>query len=330
MNEKNEQAAIAIYQNEAGKIRIDARMENDTIWLTQAQMVELFQSSKANINEHISRIFDEEELDENSVVRNFRTTATDGKKYNMKYYNLDMIISVGYRVKSKIATQFRKWATQVLREYLAQGYAINERRLAEQQQQIETLKTLINLVERGIQNQVEDIEHMKQLTGFLKQFALGLKMLDDYDHECLDVTGQSKSKNDPIEPAEFLRVVEEMRQEFSGDLFGRPKDGSFESSIRQIYQSFGGVDCYETLEEKAATLLYLIVKNHSFIDGNKRIAASLFLYFLDRNGILRKTNGNTKIDSNTLFAITILVAESKPAEMEVIKKIIITILNRNV
>lgn len=235
MNEKNEQAAIAIYQNEDGKIRIDARMESDTIWLTQAQMVELFQSSKANINEHISRIFAEKELDERSVVRNFRTTAADGKNYNVKYYNLDMIISVGYRVKSKVATQFRKWATQVLRDYLSQGYAINERRLAEQQQQIDTLKTLIDLVERGIQNQVEDIDHMKQLTGFLKQFALGLEMLDDYDHECLDITGQSKSKNDPIEPAEFLHVVEEMKQEFTSDLFGQPKDGSFESSVRQIY-----------------------------------------------------------------------------------------------
>ena len=159
---------------------------------------------------------------------------------------------------------------------------------------------------------------------------MGLKMLDDYDHERLDTAGRNKSKGDEISPTEFLDVVEAMKTEFASDVFGVPKDESFGSSIRQIYQSFGGIDCYETLEEKAAMLLYLVVKNHSFIDGNKRIAASLFLYFLERNGILKKKDGTAKIDGNTLFALTILTAESKASEMEVIKKIIITILNRNI
>ncbi len=290
MSEQNHPAksSIAIYQNEDGKIRIDARVENDTIWLTQAQMVQLFQSSKANINEHISRVFEEGELDETSTVRKFRTVATNGKTYNMRYYNLDMIISVGYRVKSKIATQFRKWATQVLRGHLVQGYTVNERRLSEQRHQIETLKTLIDLIERGVENQIEDVSQMKQLTGFLKHFALGLEMLDDYDHEQLDIIGRSKNKHREITPEEFQQVIENMKQEFTSELFGKKKDDSFESSVRQIYQTLGGVDCYKTLEEKAAMLLYLIVKNHSFIDGNKRIAASLFLYFLERNGILKK------------------------------------------
>ena len=336
-SDKNEtsKGTIAVYQSEDGKIRIDAKLENETVWLTQAQMAELFQSSKANINEHISRIFEEGELEEDSTVRNFRTVATNDKTYNMKYYNLDMIISVGYRVKSRVAVKFRKWATQTLKEYLIRGYAINERRISEQQQQLEALKTAIDLIERGIVNQIEDITQVKQLTAFLHRFAMGLEMLDDYDHERLDTSGNSKVEHseigsDEISSAEFLKVAETMKTEFSSDIFGVPKDESFESSVRQIYQTFGGKDCYETLEEKAAMLLYLVVKNHSFIDGNKRIAASLFLYFLERNKILKKKDGTAKIDNNTLFALTILTAESKPAEMEKIKKIIITILNRNI
>ena len=232
-------------------------------------------------------------------------------------------------MKSKVATHFRRWATQTLKTYLVNGYAINEQRLIEQRNQLEALKTAIDLVERGIANQIEDISQIKQLTTFLQKFSKGLEMLDDYDHERLDSIGRSKTKTDIISPTEFLKVVEEMKPAFASDVFGVPKDDSFESSVRQIYQTFGGVDCYETLEEKAAMLLYLIVKNHSFIDGNKRIAASLFLYFLDRNNLLKRHNGETKIDGSTLFALTILVAESNPSEMDVIRKIIITVLNRN-
>ncbi|MDR1235374.1 MAG: virulence RhuM family protein [Holosporaceae bacterium] len=319
---------IAIYQSEDGEIRINAKIEDETIWLTQQMMVELFQSSKANINEHISNVFKEDELDEKSVVRNFRTTASDGKSYNVKHYNLDMIISVGYRVKSKVATQFRKWATRTLKEYLVSGYVINEQRLKEKERQLETLKTAIDLIERGISNQIENFTQAKQLTGFLKEFSSGLEMLDDYDHERLDKIGKSKIGACTIEPEEFLKMIESVKSSFSSDVFGVPKDNSFESSVRQIYQSFGGADCYETLEEKAAMLLYLIVKNHSFIDGNKRIAASAFLYFLERNNLLRNEDGSTIIDNNALFALTILIAESKPSEMDVVKYIVITVLNR--
>jgi hypothetical protein len=239
-----------------------------------------------------------------------------------------MIISVGYKVKSKVATQFRKWATHTLREYLVNGYAINEQRLKEKERQLQTLKSAIDLIERGISNQIEDFSQAQQLAGFLKEFSSAFEKLDDYDHERLDKVGKNKTAACIIEPEEFLEMIESMKSSFSSNVFGVPKDNSFESSVRQIYQSFGGIDCYETLEEKAAMLLYLIVKNHSFIDGNKRIAAYAFLYFLEKNKLLRKSDGDMILDNNTLFALTILIAESKPSEMDIVKHIVITILNR--
>jgi death-on-curing family protein len=330
MNKETQAGNIVIYQSEDGDVRINAKIENETIWLTQQMMIELFQSSKANISEHIANVLTEGELEENSVVRNFRTTAADGKNYNVKYYNLDMIISVGYRVKSKVATQFRKWATKTLREYLVSGYALNEQRLQEKTRQLQVLRTAIDLLERGMSNQIEDFAQTRHLTNFLQQFSAGLEMLDDYDHERLDKKGLHKKEVAVIEPKEFLEiVVQSMRKEFASDVFGVPKDNSFESSVRQIYQSFGGADCYETLEEKAAMLLYLIVKNHPFVDGNKRIAASCFLYFLEKNRLLRHKDDSLRLDNNTLFALTILIAESKPSEMEIVKNIAITILNRS-
>lgn len=324
MTEQN----IAIYRGEDGNISVSAKLKDNTIWLTQQMMVELFQSSKANINEHISNIFKEEELVEEQVVRNFRTTASDGKSYNVKHYNLDMIISVGYRVKSKVATHFRKWATGILRQYLAEGYAINEQRLREKERQLESLKRVINLIERGLHNQIDNVEQAKALYGFLKEFSGGLDMLDDYDHGKLDHSGAHKAKAVIISPEEILEMVQNMKSSFQSDLFGVPKDESFSSSINQIYQTYGGEDCYKTLEEKAAMLLYLIVKNHSFLDGNKRIAAASFLYFLEKNNLLKKNNNSTIIDNNTLFSLTILIAESNLSERETIKNIVITILNR--
>lgn len=319
---------IAIYRGEDGNISVSAKLQGNTVWLTQQMMVELFQSSKANINEHISNIFKEEELIEEQVVRNFRTTASDGKSYNVKHYNLDMIISVGYRVKSKVATHFRKWATGILRQYLAEGYAINEQRLREKERQLESLKRAINLIERGLHNQIDNVEQAKVLYGFLTEFSGGLDMLDDYDHGKLDPSGAHNTKAVIISPEEILEMVQNMKSSFQSDLFGVPKDESFSSSINQICQTYGGEDCYKTLEEKAAMLLYLIVKNHSFLDGNKRIAAASFLYFLEKNNLLKKNNNSTIIDNNTLFALIILIAESNPSERETIKNIVITILNR--
>lgn len=320
---------IAIYQSEDGAINIKARLDNETIWLTQVQIAELFGSSKSNISEHIKQILDDEELDDSSV-REFRTVQKEGSREvtrNITYYNLDMIISVGYRVKSKVATKFRKWATQVLRGYIVQGFAINEQRLKEKESQLETLKKAINLIERGLSNQIENMNQAKLLNSFLSKFAKGFELLDDYDHETLDKIGKTKCPELIIKSEEFLEMIQEMKQDFDSDVFGLPKDESFESSVNQIYQSFGNQECYPTVEEKAATLLYLVVKNHSFIDGNKRIAAACFLYFLNKNGIL-KENEKFILDNNALFAITILIAESKPEEMETVKNMIITILNR--
>ena len=320
---------IAIYQSEDGSINIKARLDDETIWLTQAQIAELFGSSKSNISEHIKQILDNEELDDSSV-REFRTIQKEGNREvtrNITYYNLDMIISVGYRVKSKVATKFRKWATQVLRGYIVQGFAINEQRLKEKESQLETLKRAISLVERSLSNQIENVDQARQLNSFLSKFAKGFGLLDDYDHEKLDKIGKTKCPELIIKLEEFLGMIQEMKQDFDSDVFGLPKDESFESSVNQIYQSFGGKECYPTVEEKAATLLYLVVKNHSFIDGNKRIAAACFLYFLNRYGILTEKE-QFIVDNNTLFAITILIAESKPEEMETVKNMIITILNR--
>lgn len=314
---------IVIYQGENGEVYVDARLENDTIWLTQKAMAEVFGCTSDNISLHLKKIFESGELEKNSVTEEYSATASDGKKYRMQFYNLDAIISVGYRVKSKTATHFRQWATKILRNYMIEGYAINEKRLREQEKKLELLKSTLSLIERGIDNKLE-VQHLK---NFLKDFSAGFNMLDAYDHERLDTKGRSKSETTVIEPEEFLEMIQSMRTTFDSDVFGRPKDESFESSVRQIYQSFGGVDCYETLEEKAAMLLYLIVKNHSFVDGNKRIAAASFLYFLNKNNLLYKSDGKPIIDDNTLFALTILVAESNKSEMETTKNMIITILN---
>lgn len=314
---------IVIYQGENGEICVDARLENDTIWLTQKAMAEVFGCTSDNISLHLKKIFESGELEKNSVTEEYSATASDGKKYRMQFYNLDAIISVGYRVKSKTATHFRQWATKILRNYMIEGYAINEKRLREQEKKLELLKSTLSFIERGIDNKLE-VQHLK---NFLKDFSAGFNMLDAYDHERLDTKGRSKSDTAVIEPKEFLEMIQSMKTAFDSDVFGRPKDESFESSVRQIYQSLGGVDCYETLEEKAAMLLYLIVKNHSFVDGNKRIAAASFLYFLNKNHLLYKSDGKPVIDDNTLFALTILVAESDKSEMETTKNMTITILN---
>lgn len=266
-------------------------------------------------------------MDKDSVVAFFATTANDGKTYNVAYYNLDMIISVGYRVNSKITTNFRKWATNVLKNYLTQGYAINEKLLNDKEEKIQTLQTTVSLLTRSLTNQIESLDDAQQVAKILNNFAKGLDLLDNFDHKTLDVNGSTQKDAVIIHVKEFLSVINEMKSEFASDVFANPKDDSFKSSVNQIYQTFGGSDCYPSLEEKAAMLLYLITKNHSFSDGNKRIAASCFLYFLEKNGILYKNNMPI-IDNGTLFALTVLIAESNPKEMEIMKQIVISVLNR--
>ena len=318
---------IAIYKNNDGNIECSVNLRDNTLWLSLDQIATVFQKNKSTISRHIKNIFETEELDKDSVVAFFATTANDGKTYNVAYYNLDMIISVGYRINSKIATNFRKWATNVLKNYLTQGYAINEKLLSDKQEKIQTLRTTVSLLTRSLTNQIESLDDAQQVAKILDNFAKGLDLLDNFDHKTLDVKGSTQKEAVIIPVKEFLSVINKMKSEFASDVFANPKDDSFESSVNQIYQTFGGNDCYPTLEEKAAMLLYLITKNHSFSDGNKRIAASCFLYFLEKNGILYKNNLPI-IDNGTLFALTILIAESNPKEMETMKQIVISVLNQ--
>lgn len=326
MDKELQKGEIIIYTSEDGSISLDTKLENDTIWLTQKQMAELFDKNIRTVNEHINNIFKEGELDKSLVIRNFRITASDGKQYDTNFYNLDVIISVGYRVKSLRGTQFRIWATNTLREYLTKGYVINEKMLKTQQNKIQTLQSTVNLLKRSLQNQISTVNEAQDIANIMDNFAQGLDLLDDFDHKTLDTKGITRKEAVIISKEEYLSVINKMKSEFASDVFANPKDDSFDSSINQIYQTFGGQDCYPTLEEKAAMLLYLITKNHSFSDGNKRIAASCFLYFLNRNNLLYKNNLPI-IDNGTLFALTLLIAESKPEEMEIMKQIVVSVLN---
>ena len=321
---------IVIYTSEDGSVSLDTKLENETIWLTQDMMTKLFETTKQNISLHINNIYKDEELDKTSTVKEFLTVRKEGNRTvsrNIEYYNLDMIIAVGYRVNSKRATQFRKWATSTLKEYITKGYAINEKMLKSKQEQIKTLQSTLNLLTRSIENQIETVDDAQNVAKILDNFAKGLNLLDNFDHKTLDSKGSTEKVAVIIPEQEYLEIIDKMKSDFASDVFGVPKDGSFASSINQIYQTFDGKDCYPSLEEKAATLLYLITKNHSFSDGNKRIAASCFLYFLDKNNILYKNNFPI-IDSSALFALTLLIAESKPEEMDIMKQIVISVLNK--
>ena len=326
MTEQN----IVIYQAPNGKTQIDVQLQNDTIWLTQRAIADLFECSSDNISLHLRNIYNDAELEKDSTTEDFSVVQTEGAREvrrTQTFYNLDAIIAVGYRVNSKKATQFRIWATGVLKQYLVDGYAVNEKRLKEKQAQINKLQNAINLLSRSIKNYAHNVSEAEQLAQIMADFAHGLNLLDDYDNKTLDTKGKTKQKAVVIGREEFLSVIDKMKPEFGSDVFANPKDNSFDSSINQIYQTFDGKDCYPTIEEKAAMLLYFLVKNHSFTDGNKRIGAACFLYFLSKNGILYK-DGLQIIDNATLFALTILIAESKPEEKDTMKQVIISILNK--
>lgn len=330
MDNNKSKGEIVIYTSDDGKVSLDTKLENDTIWLTQKDMAELFGVKTPAINKHLMNIYKERELNQDATVSILEIVQKEGSrsvKRQKTFYNLDAIISVGYRVNSSRATQFRIWATNVLKEYLIKGYTINEKALKDKQEKIQTLQTTVSLLSRSLTNQIESLDDAQQIAKILDNFAKGLDLLDNFDHKTLDANGVTQKEAVIIPVKEFLSVINKMKSEFASDVFANPKDDSFESSVNQIYQTFGGNDCYPTVEEKAAMLLYLITKNHSFSDGNKRIAASCFLYFLEKNGILYKNNLPI-IDNGTLFALTILIAESNPKEMETMKQIVVSVLNR--
>lgn len=320
---------IEIYRSSDGKTEIHVQLNGDTLWLTQNQIVELFQSSKANISEHIKHIFHSEELDDSSTVRKFRTVQIEGRREVEReriHYNLDVIISVGYRVNSKRGTQFRQWASQRLKDYLVEGLAINNKRIEQRDKQIQLLQDGIRIISRAI----EEKASFSKDFSWLQQFSLGLQLLDDYDHESLDIKGIHIKDALYPEKVEYMRLVHQMRADFNSTVFGREKDQGFDSAIKQIQQGIDNKDVYSSIEEKAAMLLYLVVKNHAFVDGNKRIAAACFLLFLERNGVLFRANGQLIVSNEALASLTLFVAASKADEMESVKKLLISVLNRTI
>jgi prophage maintenance system killer protein len=327
-----EQNQIEIYQAKDGTTQINVQFEDESVWLSQKQMSELFDRDRKTITRHISNIFKEAELDEKVVCSYFELTtqhgAIEGKTQttNVKLYNLDVIISVGYRVKSKRGTQFRIWANTILKDYLVKGYALNEKRLAQKEQEIKLLKDGIHILTRAASIAIED-----KVTdnAMLETFAKGLRLLDDYDHEQLDAKGLTTTAAKYPSLRDYQAIIKQMLTEFDSAVFGREKDKSFESSVAQIEKGFGTDDFYPTLEEKAATLLYLVVKNHSFVDGNKRIAAACFLKFLIQNSMLFNAEKQPIISNDTLATLTLFIASSKPEEMETVKRLVISVLNRN-
>lgn len=317
---------IEIYKSSDNQVEIVVQMEKDTVWLKREQMANLFGRDIKTIGKHINNIFSDQELDHQAVVANFATTAKDGKTYQVEFYNLDVIISVGYRVKSKQGIQFRQWATKRLKELLIQGYTINEKRLAQKEQEVKVLKNGIQILARSVSKAIENQENN---TNFLETFAKGLTLLDDYDHERLDTKGLTQKQAVYPTLADYQLLLKQMLQDFDSDVFGIEKDGGFKSAIAQIEKGFDNQDFYPSLEEKATTLLYLIVKNHAFVDGNKRIAAACFLKFLEQNNMLFTNENKPIINNDTLASLTLFIASSKAEEMETVKKLVISVLNRN-
>ena len=325
-----EENKIVIYQTEDGQTQIDVRLGNETVWLTQAQMVTLFKSSRTNILEHIQHIYEVDELDENSTCRKFRQVRQEGKRMvnrTITMYNLDMIISVGYRVNTKRGIKFRQWANRILKQYLIKGYAINERI---RQEQIGELRQLVGMLGRTIQSQpLLSTDETNALFEVVTDYTYALDTLDNYDYERLVIDKTTKKEPFHATYENAMEAIDGLRKKFGGSvLFGNEKDDSFKSSIGQIYQTFGGEELYPSVEEKAAMLLYLVTKNHSFSDGNKRIAATLFLWFLNNNGVLYREDGSKRLADNTLVALTLMIAESRTEEKDVMVKVVVNLINQ--
>ena len=319
-----EQNQIVIYQTEDGQTQIDVRMENETVWLATAQMAILFDREESNIRRHIINVFKEGELKKEN---NVHFLHVNGVKKPVPFYNLDVIISVGYRVKSHRGVQFRQWANQVLKQYLIKGYAVNQRIHSEQ---IAELRQLVKMVGRTIQSQqIEPNDENQALFDIVVDYTYALDTLDDYDYQRLNVGETTQEDKFHATYENAMEAIKALRDKFGGSsLFGNEKDDSFKSSIGQIYQTFGGEELYPSVEEKAAMLLYLVTKNHSFSDGNKRIAATLFLWFLNNNGILYRPDGTKRLADNTLVALTLMIAESKTEEKDVMVKVVVNLINQ--
>lgn len=300
---------IVLFETEDRNIVLPVNVEKDTVWLSANQMAILFERDEKTIRKHVNNVFSEEEVNRDNNTQKMRV---DGVKQSVPFYSLDVIISVGYRVKSKRGVEFRKWANSVLKQYILQGYAVNNSRISQLGEVIQIMKRTENALDS------------KQVLTVIEKYSEALELLDSYDHQNM-TRPKGNTATYELTYEECCEVIANMRFGDESDLFGKEKDDSFKGSIGNIYQSFGGRDVYPTLEEKAAHLLYFVTKNHSFFDGNKRIAATMFLYFLDKNGVLFP-NGKKLIDDHTLVALTIMIAESKPEEMEMMITVIMNCL----
>ena len=319
------QESIVIYTSEDGQTRVDVRMENETVWLTTSQMAILFEREESNIRRHVINVFKEGELEK---VNNVHFLHVNGVKKPVPFYNLDVIISVGYRVKSQRGVQFRRWANKILKEYLIKGYVINNDIKVERYNE---LKDVVRLMSRALSFQEKATEtEYSGLFNVITDYVYALDTLDRYDYQTLAVESITKQEMFRATYENAMAAIGALKDKFGGSQwFANEKDDSFRSSIGQIYQTFAGEDLYPSVEEKAAMLLYLVVKNHSFSDGNKRIAAMLFLWFMEKNGILYGEDGSKRIADNTLVALTLMIAESRTEEKDVMVKVVVNLINQN-
>lgn len=315
---------IIIYQSEDGKTQLDVKLEEDTVWLSTKQMAELFDKEESNIRRHVNNVFKEAEL---TRENNVHFLHVNGIKKPVPYYTLDVIISVGYRVHSQRGVRFRQWANSVLKQYLVKGYAINENI---RKHQIAELRQLIQVLGRAIQQQpAKTTDESNALFDVVVDYTYALDTLDNYDYQRLHIAKTTKEEPFHATYENAMHEIDMLRQKFGGSvLFGNEKDESFKSSIGQIYQTFDGTELYPSVEEKAAMLLYLVTKNHSFSDGNKRIAATLFLWFMNNNAILYRPDGTKRIADNTLVALTLMIAESKTEEKDIMVKVVVNLINQ--
>ena len=325
---------ILIYRSEDKSNEIQVRLEGETIWLSQRQMSKLFEKDSDTIGLHLKNIYNTGELEERSTTEYSSVVQTEGKRQvrrKLKLYNLDAIISVGYRVNSIRGTQFRIWANKVLREYLVKGYSVNQALLEKKNEKLKELQETVRIIRKSIGAKELSNEENKGLLDIVADYSYALDILDQYDYQTLKISDTTPRETYRLSYKEATEQIRNVRKAYgNSELFGREKDESFKSSIGTIYQTFDGKDLYPSVEEKAANLLYFVTKNHSFTDGNKRIAAFLFLYFLDRNGILYAETGRKRIADNALVALTLMIAVSKPEEKVTMISIIVNLINRKI
>ena len=305
---------IVLFEAKDGKVSLPVQMNDETVWLTQAQMAQLFNKDRTVIGRHIRNAIADGEIDSETMCAKFAHMGKDADQtYWTEAYNLDVIISVGYRVHSQRGVEFRRWATGVLKEYIVRGYALNRERLKQLNQAVEVMKRVSNSLDT------------EQVLDVVKTYSSALDLLDGYDHQTI-AKPKAKGRSVELSYEECRRFIDGMKFSADSALFGNEKDGSFKSALGAVYQSFGGKDLYPSAQEKAANLLYLVTKNHGFSDGNKRIAAGLFLYFLKRNRLLLRKDGSKRIADHTLVALTVMIAESKPQEKEMMVNLVMTFL----